>query len=47
VLVSHEMIGRLLLKHLGVAEVLDLSQPPSVIYRVRPGGRFDRLENAG
>jgi broad specificity phosphatase PhoE len=33
-LVSHEMIGRMLLKQLGVEDVLSLGQPSGVIYRV-------------
>jgi broad specificity phosphatase PhoE len=33
-LVSHEMIGRMLLKQLGVSDVLSLGQPGGVVYRV-------------
>ena len=34
-LVSHEMIGRMLLQQLGVADVLRLRQPSDVVYVVR------------
>ncbi|WP_063627948.1 histidine phosphatase family protein [Actinospica robiniae] len=39
-LVSHEMIGRMLLKHLGglsTADALALTHPSDVVYRVAPG----------
>ncbi|TCO49484.1 putative phosphoglycerate mutase [Kribbella antiqua] len=42
-LVSHEMIGRMLLKRLGVPDALELSQPSEVVYRVGSGGRIDGL----
>lgn len=45
-LVSHEMIGRMLLKQLGVAETLLLRQPSDVVYRVRADGEIDRLTTA-
>ncbi|MEV5964962.1 histidine phosphatase family protein [Kribbella sp. NPDC051952] len=40
--VSHEMIGRMLLKQLGVVDALQLGQPSDVVYRVR-GPVVDRL----
>ena len=46
-LVSHEMIGRMLLKQLGVAGVLQLRQPSDVVYRVCADGDVDRLTTAG
>jgi probable phosphoglycerate mutase len=46
-LVSHEMIGRMLLKQLGVAEALDSRQPSEVIYRVGSDGGVSRLTSAG
>jgi probable phosphoglycerate mutase len=46
-LVSHEMIGRMLLKQLGVADALQLGQPSDVVYRVGSGGVIDRLGAAG
>jgi probable phosphoglycerate mutase len=46
-LVSHEMIGRMLLKQLGVAEALDSRQPSEVIYRVSSDGGVSRLTSAG
>jgi broad specificity phosphatase PhoE len=46
-LVSHEMIGRMVLKQLGVADVLRLRQPSEVIYRVDSGGGVSRLKSAG
>jgi broad specificity phosphatase PhoE len=36
-LVSHEMIGRMLLKQLGVRDALSFSQPSEVLYRVTIG----------
>jgi len=45
-LVSHEMIGRMLLKQLGVADALHLGQPSDVVYRVGSGGEIDRLTAA-
>ncbi|TCO30018.1 putative phosphoglycerate mutase [Kribbella steppae] len=36
-LVSHEMIGRMLLKQLGVEDALSLDQPSEVVYRVTIG----------
>lgn len=44
--VSHEMIGRMLLKQLGVADALQLGQPSDVVYRVC-GAQIDRLRWAG
>ncbi|MFF0340131.1 histidine phosphatase family protein [Kribbella sp. NPDC004875] len=41
--VSHEMIGRVLLRRLGVADALGTRQPSDVVYRVRTGGTVDRL----
>jgi probable phosphoglycerate mutase len=46
-LVSHEMIGRMVLKQLGVADVLRLRQPSEVIYRVGSAGEVSRLKSAG
>jgi len=46
-LVSHEMIGRMLLKQLGVVEALQLRQPSDVVYRVCADGSIDRLTTAG
>ncbi|MGW6281138.1 histidine phosphatase family protein [Kribbella sp. NPDC055071] len=40
--VSHEMIGRMLLKQLGVTDALHLGQPSNVVYRVR-GRVVERL----
>lgn len=48
-LVSHEMIGRLLVKQLaglGVEEALLRDQPSDVIYRVTADGSIDRLSSA-
>ncbi|HWD81148.1 MAG TPA: histidine phosphatase family protein [Kribbella sp.] len=45
-LVSHEMIGRMLLRQLGVSDALDLRQPSDVIYRVR-AGVVERLTSSG
>ena len=44
--VSHEMIGRMLLRQLGVADALHLGQPSDVVYRVGSGGEIDRLTAA-
>ena len=44
--VSHEMIGRMLLKQLGAADALRLGQPSDVVYRVRGAG-IDSLTWAG
>ncbi|MEU8226237.1 histidine phosphatase family protein [Kribbella sp. NPDC048915] len=46
-IVSHEMIGRLLLHCLGVADALDTQQPSDVVYRVRAGVAVDRLPSSG
>jgi broad specificity phosphatase PhoE len=46
-LVSHEMIGRMVLKQLGVADALRLRQPSGVIYRVGSDGGVSRLKSAG
>ncbi|HEY3513274.1 histidine phosphatase family protein [Kribbella sp. NPDC051137] len=45
-LVSHEMIGRMLLRQLGVPEALDTRQPSDVVYRVR-AGVVERLGSSG
>jgi broad specificity phosphatase PhoE len=45
-LVSHEMIGRMLLKQLGMSDALLTRQPAEVIYRVGIGGGVDRLTSA-
>jgi broad specificity phosphatase PhoE len=42
-LVSHEMIGRMLLKQLGVPDALNLGQPSDVVFRVRGAQVVDRL----
>ncbi|MFI0943276.1 histidine phosphatase family protein [Streptomyces sp. NPDC021020] len=45
-LVSHEMVGRMLLKNLaglGCDEALKLDHPSDVVYRVGASGRIDRL----
>lgn len=45
-LVSHEMVGRMLLKNLaglGCDEALELDHPSDVIYRVGTSGRIDRV----
>jgi broad specificity phosphatase PhoE len=42
-IVSHEMIGRLLLPQLGVPDALSTRQPSDVIYQVRPKGELNRL----
>ncbi|MFI5690499.1 histidine phosphatase family protein [Kribbella sp. NPDC051586] len=41
--VSHEMIGRMLLRQLGVPDALESRQPSDVVYRVRTGGTVERL----
>lgn len=41
--VSHEMVGRMLLRQLGVADALSLRQPSDVVYRVPGEGSFERL----
>jgi probable phosphoglycerate mutase len=41
-LVSHEMIGRMLLRQLGVPDALGTRQPSDVVYRVRDDGLVDR-----
>lgn len=46
VLVSHEMIGRMLLRQLGVPDALESGQPSDVVYRVRRGGTVERLSSA-
>ncbi len=45
-LVSHEMIGRMLLKQLGVAGSLQLRQSSDLVYRVRSDGELDELTAA-
>jgi len=45
-LVSHEMIGRMLLKQLGVEDALGLDQPSEVVYRVSSSGVIGRLARA-
>lgn len=45
-LVSHEMVGRMLLKQLGVAGSLQLRQSSDLIYRVRSDGEVDELTAA-
>jgi probable phosphoglycerate mutase len=45
-LVSHEMIGRMLLRQLGVPDALGTRQPSDVVYRVRAGGTVERLTSA-
>ena len=45
-LVSHEMIGRMLLRQLGVADSLQLRQSSDLIYRVRSDGEVDELTAA-
>ncbi|WP_371405181.1 histidine phosphatase family protein [Kribbella sp. NBC_00662] len=42
-LVSHEMIGRMLLRQLGVPDALGTRQPSDVVYRVRADGTVERL----
>jgi broad specificity phosphatase PhoE len=46
VLVSHEMIGRMLLRQLGVPGALESRQPSEVVYRVRTGGLIEQLTSA-
>jgi broad specificity phosphatase PhoE len=45
-LVSHEMIGRMLLRQLGVPDALGTQQPSDVVYRVQTGGTVERLTSA-
>lgn len=45
-LVSHEMIGRMLLRRLGVPDALGMRQPSDVVYRVRTGV-VERLMGSG
>jgi probable phosphoglycerate mutase len=45
-IVSHEMIGRMLLHRLGVAEALGTRQPWDVVHRVTSGGPAERLTAA-
>ena len=45
--VSHEMLGRMLLRQLGVPEALRTRQPSDVVYRVRAGGAVERLSSSG
>jgi probable phosphoglycerate mutase len=45
-LVSHEMIRRMLLRRLGVPDALATRQPSDVVYRVRTGGTVERLTSA-
>jgi broad specificity phosphatase PhoE len=45
-LVSHEMIGRMLLRQLGVPDALATRQPSDVVYRVQTGGTVERLTSA-
>jgi probable phosphoglycerate mutase len=46
-LVSHEMIGRMLLRCLGVPDALGTRQPSDVVYRVTAGGVAERLSSSG
>jgi probable phosphoglycerate mutase len=46
-LVSHEMIGRMLLRRLGVPDALGSRQPSDVVYRVAAGGMAERLSSSG
>jgi broad specificity phosphatase PhoE len=46
-LVSHEMIGRMLLRRLGVPDALGTRQPSDVVYRVRAGAAVERLASSG
>ncbi|HET6742501.1 MAG TPA: histidine phosphatase family protein [Kribbella sp.] len=43
--VSHEMIGRMLLRQLGVPDALGMRQPSDVVFRVRSDGMVDRLRS--
>ncbi|MER7248464.1 histidine phosphatase family protein [Kribbella sp. NPDC000426] len=45
-LVSHEMIGRMLLRQLGVPDALGTRQPSDVVYRVQADGTVERLTSA-
>jgi broad specificity phosphatase PhoE len=44
--VSHEMVGRMLLRQLGVVDALSLAQPSDVVYRVPGDGSYERLVGA-
>ena len=47
--VSHEMVGRMLVKQLAgltADEALRRDHPSDVVYRVRPGGEIDRVARA-
>lgn len=46
-LVSHEMIGRMLLRRLGVPDALGSRQPSDVVYRVAADGMAERLSSSG
>ncbi|MET9274012.1 histidine phosphatase family protein [Kribbella sp. NPDC003557] len=46
-LVSHEMIGRMLLRRLGVPDALGSRQPSEVVYRVAADGMAERLSSSG
>ncbi|TDO50430.1 putative phosphoglycerate mutase [Kribbella sp. VKM Ac-2571] len=46
-LVSHEMIGRMLLRQLGVPDALGTRQPSDVVYRVRADGVLEGLSSSG
>lgn len=43
--VSHEMIGRMLLRQLGVPDALGMQQPSDVVFRVRADGPVDWLRS--
>ena len=45
--VSHEMIGRMLLRRLGVPDALGTRQPSDMVYRVGAGGVVERLSSSG
>ena len=45
--VSHEMVGRMLLRQLGVPDALRTRQPSDVVYRVGAGGAVERLSSSG
>jgi probable phosphoglycerate mutase len=46
-LVSHEMIGRMLLRQLGVPDALATRQPSDLVYRVRSSGVVEGLSSSG
>jgi len=46
-LVSHEMIGRMLLRQLGVPDALGTRQPSDVVYRVHADGSVEGLQSSG